>query len=127
MQGRLYYNFLPVTLLHDFTQVLDKSITPAVYRLVCKHFGESEHAQNDATSTKAADEWIDCWVGCANVLVQNNYKVEGNVTDAHNAIHWCLLGLGVIHEARAAILGKDHRRLVAPSSWAAFQRHASSS
>jgi hypothetical protein len=58
-------------------KVLDKSITPAVYRLVCKHFGESEHTKNDATSTRAADEWIDCWVGCANVLVQNNYKDWG--------------------------------------------------
>ncbi|KAG6381518.1 cell differentiation family, Rcd1-like-domain-containing protein [Boletus reticuloceps] len=58
-------------------KVLDKSITPAVYRLVCKHFGESERAKSDATSNKAADEWIDCWVGCANVLVQNNYKDWG--------------------------------------------------
>ncbi|KAH0836569.1 cell differentiation family, Rcd1-like-domain-containing protein [Lanmaoa asiatica] len=58
-------------------KVLDKSITPAVYRLVCKHFGESERAKNDATSARAADEWIDCWVGCANVLVQNNYKDWG--------------------------------------------------
>ncbi|KAF8141719.1 Mus7/MMS22 family-domain-containing protein [Boletus edulis] len=58
-------------------KVLDKSITPAVYRLVCKHFGESERAKSDATSNKAADDWIDCWVGCANVLVQNNYKDWG--------------------------------------------------
>lgn len=82
---------------------------------------------SDAGSNRAADEWIDCWVGCANVLVQNNYKVEDFVTDAHNAIYWCLLGLGVIHEARTAILGKNYRRLVAPSGWAAFQPHASSS
>ncbi|KAF8557733.1 hypothetical protein OG21DRAFT_1601471 [Imleria badia] len=58
-------------------KVLDKSITPAVYRLVCRHFGESEHAASDAASNRAADEWIDCWVGCANVLVQNNYKDWG--------------------------------------------------
>lgn len=48
-----------------------------MYRLVCKHFSDREHAKADAASNKAADEWIDCWAGCANVLVQNNYKVEG--------------------------------------------------
>lgn len=75
MQGRPHYSLVLVTLLYNILQVLDKSITPAVYRLVCKHFGESEDAKNDATTTRAADDWIDCWVGCANVLVQNNYKV----------------------------------------------------
>ncbi|KAG9312886.1 Mus7/MMS22 family-domain-containing protein [Chiua virens] len=58
-------------------RVLDKFITPAVYRLVCKYFSESEHAKADLASAKAADEWIDCWVGCANVLVYNNCKDWG--------------------------------------------------
>ncbi|KAF9221440.1 hypothetical protein BS17DRAFT_785404 [Gyrodon lividus] len=55
-------------------KVLDKSITPGVYRLVCKHFGEHQNAKNDENNGSIADEWIDCWVGCANVLVQNNHK-----------------------------------------------------
>ncbi|KIJ20769.1 hypothetical protein PAXINDRAFT_6551 [Paxillus involutus ATCC 200175] len=58
-------------------KVLDKSITPGVYRLVCKHFGESDNAKNHEDNVNIADEWIDCWVGCANVLVQNNYKDWG--------------------------------------------------
>ncbi|KAI6164406.1 Mus7/MMS22 family-domain-containing protein [Pisolithus thermaeus] len=55
-------------------KVLDKSITPAVYRLVCKHLGDSEHGQVHESRTSVADEWIECWVGCANVLVQNGNK-----------------------------------------------------
>ncbi|KAI6112835.1 Mus7/MMS22 family-domain-containing protein [Pisolithus sp. B1] len=55
-------------------KVLDKSITPAVYRLVCKHLGDSEHGQVHENRTSVADEWIECWVGCANVLVQNGNK-----------------------------------------------------
>ncbi|KIK80889.1 hypothetical protein PAXRUDRAFT_833254 [Paxillus rubicundulus Ve08.2h10] len=58
-------------------KVLDKSITPAVYRLVCKHFGESDNAMNHENNLNITDEWIDCWVGCANVLVQNNHKDWG--------------------------------------------------
>ncbi|KIK23682.1 hypothetical protein PISMIDRAFT_679140 [Pisolithus microcarpus 441] len=55
-------------------KVLDKSITPAVYRLVCKHLGDSEHGQVHESRMSVADEWIECWVGCANVLVQNGNK-----------------------------------------------------
>ncbi|KAF9245333.1 Mus7/MMS22 family-domain-containing protein [Melanogaster broomeanus] len=58
-------------------KVLDKSITPGVYRLICKHFGEDENVKNLEDNTNTADEWIDCWVGCANVLVQNNHKEWG--------------------------------------------------
>ncbi|KAI6149743.1 Mus7/MMS22 family-domain-containing protein [Pisolithus tinctorius] len=55
-------------------KVLDKSITPAVYRLVCKHLGDSENAQVHENRMNVADEWIECWVGCANVLIQNGNK-----------------------------------------------------
>ncbi|KAI6044231.1 Mus7/MMS22 family-domain-containing protein [Pisolithus marmoratus] len=55
-------------------KVLDKSITPAVYRLVCKHLGDSENGQVHENRMSVADEWIECWVGCANVLIQNGNK-----------------------------------------------------
>ncbi|KAL4063194.1 Mus7/MMS22 family-domain-containing protein [Scleroderma citrinum] len=55
-------------------KVLDKSITPAVYRLVCKHLGESENETAQESRTNVADKWIECWVGCANVLIQNGNK-----------------------------------------------------
>ncbi|KAG6334435.1 hypothetical protein ID866_4656 [Astraeus odoratus] len=55
-------------------KVLDKSITPAMYRLVCKHLGEIEHGKGQGHDMNVADEWIECWVGCANVLIQNGNK-----------------------------------------------------
>ncbi|KIJ61983.1 hypothetical protein HYDPIDRAFT_95349 [Hydnomerulius pinastri MD-312] len=58
-------------------KVLDKSITPAVYRLVCKHLGENEGVRTRDNHAEIVDEWIDCWVGCANVLVQNSHKDWG--------------------------------------------------
>lgn len=80
-------------LFHDIIQVLDKSITPAVYRLVCKHLGESRSTKNVATDAKAVDEWIDCWVGCANVLIQNNYKVKAfYCCPQHNSLGFARIG-----------------------------------
>ncbi|KAH7890678.1 Mus7/MMS22 family-domain-containing protein [Phlebopus sp. FC_14] len=55
-------------------KVLDKSITPAIYRLVCKFMGDNEFAKTRENDHEVADKWIDCWVGCANVLVQNGSK-----------------------------------------------------
>lgn len=79
-----------------------------MYRLVCKHLGENEQTKNGTIGAQAADEWIDCWVGCANVLVQNNHKVEALAIDSLRILYCCQLGLGIIHEARPTVLGKDH-------------------
>ncbi|KAI6104024.1 hypothetical protein EV401DRAFT_672499 [Pisolithus croceorrhizus] len=54
--------------------VLDKPITPTAYRLVCEHLGDSEHGQTHESYTSVTDEWIECWVGCVNMLVQNGNK-----------------------------------------------------
>ncbi|KAH9949775.1 Mus7/MMS22 family-domain-containing protein, partial [Amylocystis lapponica] len=56
------------------SETIDTNITPAIYRLVCKHFhdtgveGTLEQFSNDA------DRWIDCWAGCASVVVQNGRR-----------------------------------------------------
>ncbi|KAI0715629.1 Mus7/MMS22 family-domain-containing protein [Cerioporus squamosus] len=49
-------------------------ISPAMYRLVCKHFNDPAYQQAGELSFRKADDWVDCWVGCCNVVVQNNDK-----------------------------------------------------
>lgn len=57
-----------------FAQVINEHISPAIYRLVCKHFNDPSSASFE--NCQDADMWIDCWVGCANILVQNSKKVH---------------------------------------------------
>ncbi|KAI0079439.1 hypothetical protein K474DRAFT_1639613 [Panus rudis PR-1116 ss-1] len=57
-------------------ELIDLHISPAIYRLVCKHvhFSDRENAQKTLEQVDDADRWIDCWVGCASVLVQNGRR-----------------------------------------------------
>ena len=61
---------------------MNSSISTAIYRLVCKHFNDVTYQQRGELSFKAADQWIDCWVGCASVAVQNNIQVSGTKESA---------------------------------------------
>ncbi|KAI0769083.1 Mus7/MMS22 family-domain-containing protein [Trametes elegans] len=56
------------------SETIDKHILPAIYRLVCKHFNDPVYQQSGEISFDDADKWIDCWVGCASVVVQNGKK-----------------------------------------------------
>ncbi|RPD62610.1 hypothetical protein L226DRAFT_458818, partial [Lentinus tigrinus ALCF2SS1-7] len=55
-------------------EIIDKHISHAIYRLVCKHFADPVYQQAKELSFQKADAWVDCWVGCANVVVQNEVK-----------------------------------------------------
>ncbi|KAI0357556.1 hypothetical protein OH77DRAFT_1510566 [Trametes cingulata] len=55
-------------------QTIDAHILPAVYRLVCKHFNDPAYQRAGELVFDDADKWIDCWVGCASVIVQNGKK-----------------------------------------------------
>ncbi|KAL1950542.1 hypothetical protein VTO73DRAFT_5666 [Trametes versicolor] len=55
-------------------EVIDKVISPAIYRLVCKHFSDPAYQKPGELHFNDADNWIDCWVGCASVVVQNGKK-----------------------------------------------------
>ncbi|KAH7927866.1 hypothetical protein BV22DRAFT_245793 [Leucogyrophana mollusca] len=57
-------------------KTIDKHISPALYRLVCKQFRDGEHSRAITLEDYCCntDQWIDCWVGCANVLVQNRLR-----------------------------------------------------
>ncbi|KII85768.1 hypothetical protein PLICRDRAFT_44168 [Plicaturopsis crispa FD-325 SS-3] len=56
------------------SQVIDKHISPAIYRLICKHFNDPSETNSIEEYCHDADKWIDCWVGCANVVVQNTKR-----------------------------------------------------
>jgi len=51
-------------------EVIDNHITPAIFRLVCKHFNDPSNTISFEEYCQDADKWIDCWVGCANIPVQ---------------------------------------------------------
>ncbi|KAI0667720.1 Mus7/MMS22 family-domain-containing protein [Trametes maxima] len=54
--------------------VINDPILPAIYRLVCKHFSDPQYQRPGELEFDQADKWIDCWVGCINVVVQNGKK-----------------------------------------------------
>lgn len=59
---------------------MDVHISPAIYRLVIQHF--SDPSVNCPVQDRIedycydADKWVDCWVGCAAVIVQNGRRVS---------------------------------------------------
>lgn len=55
-------------------EIIDKHISPAIYRLVCTHFNESGANTGFETFSQDADAWVECWVGCASVIVQNSRR-----------------------------------------------------
>ena len=58
-------------------QIINKNILSAVYQLVCRHFNDPVYQKRGELPFESADEWIDCWVGCASVVVQNRQRVCG--------------------------------------------------
>ncbi|KDQ61632.1 hypothetical protein JAAARDRAFT_31105 [Jaapia argillacea MUCL 33604] len=55
-------------------EVVDRHISPAIYRLVCKHVVSPSQVDAGEDQWNSADEWIDCWVGCASIIVQNGKR-----------------------------------------------------
>ena len=53
----------------NWMQVIDKYISQAIYRLVCKHFNDPVYQHAKEPPFQKADQWVDCWVGCASVVV----------------------------------------------------------
>ena len=60
-------------------EIIDKHISPAIYRLLCKYFNDPVYQESGELSFQDADEWVDCWVGCASVMVQNGKKVSPGI------------------------------------------------
>lgn len=58
---------------------MDEDIIPAIYRMVVKHFNDPsvnnipKHLLED--HVQDAEKWVDCWAGCAAIIVQNGKKV----------------------------------------------------
>ncbi|OSX59709.1 hypothetical protein POSPLADRAFT_1048198 [Postia placenta MAD-698-R-SB12] len=63
-------------------EIIDKHISPAIYRLVCTHFNESGANTGFETFSQDADAWVECWVGCASVIVQNSRRSWERIIDS---------------------------------------------
>lgn len=59
---------------------MNDSISPAIYRFIIKHFSDTQLKQGVTQQAdryhQDADSWVDCWVDCAAVTVQNNERVR---------------------------------------------------
>jgi hypothetical protein len=54
---------------------MDTQVIPTIHRLVCKFFHDSVRKTGFDDYCRDVDKWIDCWIGCANVVVQNRKRV----------------------------------------------------
>jgi hypothetical protein len=55
---------------------MDKHIFLPIHRLMCKFFnGLGDNTVVFGEYCREADSWIDCWVGCANVIVHSQLRV----------------------------------------------------
>ena len=80
------YIMTPTNRYSYMFQLIDTHISPAIYRMVCKHFNETSTRVSPFASDDT-DAWIDCWVGCAGVLVQNGRRVS---TSSLSALELCV-------------------------------------
>ena len=57
-------------------QALEAHIAPAIFRLMCGQFevGSSDPASFEGWCS-GISVWVECWVSCARVLVQNKKRV----------------------------------------------------
>ena len=87
---------------------MDEHIIPAIYRMVVKHFNDpsvnniSKHHLED--HVQDAEKWIDCWAGCAAVIVQNGRKVFTYSIRQSRFIELCV-GMVPLFESRTTVLG----------------------
>ncbi|KIP07366.1 hypothetical protein PHLGIDRAFT_35454 [Phlebiopsis gigantea 11061_1 CR5-6] len=51
-------------------KVLDEYISKAVFRVLCAHLSSSRQEPDQ----HEIDKWLECWVGCAEVLVRNGRR-----------------------------------------------------
>lgn len=56
-------------------QIIQSTVSPAIYRLIDKHL-RPEVDNNSNGSAPDTDPWIQCWAGCACILVQNGLRVR---------------------------------------------------
>jgi len=89
-------------------QVIDGHITPAIFRLVCKHFNDPSDTLSFEEYCQDADKWIDCWVGCAHVLVQLGKRVRFCNCFAQHLTKVPVPELGGLPGTWADVVGKDN-------------------
>lgn len=49
-----------------------------MYMFVCKFLDPSQ--MSSLEDYEGADKWVDCWVGCASVVVQHNLRVQSIIS-----------------------------------------------
>ncbi|KAI5121875.1 hypothetical protein M0805_001083 [Coniferiporia weirii] len=59
-------------------EIMNVDIVPAILRLVLQYFNDPtaslSHEERQEEYWKNADDWIDCWVGCAAIVVRNGKR-----------------------------------------------------
>lgn len=50
--------------------MIDECIGKAVFRVLCAHLSSRHQDQLET------DKWVECWIGCAEVLVRNGRRVS---------------------------------------------------
>lgn len=91
-------------------QIMDKNISRDIYRLVCKRVSDVPEDSVQEHSCVDVDAWIDCWVGCAQVIVQNGDKtdrVSFPCLHAFDAEHVTHLGLVSLSTAWRSIMAEN--------------------
>ncbi|TFY61854.1 hypothetical protein EVJ58_g4250 [Rhodofomes roseus] len=55
-------------------EIIAQDIVETIYRLVMRHFSGPNDSETLEQYSDETDRWVDCWVGCASVLVQNGKR-----------------------------------------------------
>ena len=97
-------------------QVIDLHISPAIYRLVCKQFHDLKDHQGSWESLYDIGLWIDCWVGCASVIVRNKRRVSPS-EDMFRYTSHITAGLVALFQPWSTVMAKHLRLELAPSCW----------
>ncbi|KAH9936512.1 uncharacterized protein B0H18DRAFT_1164925 [Fomitopsis serialis] len=62
-------------------EIIVQDIAETIYRLVMRHFSGPNESESLEQYSDETDRWVDCWVGCASVLVQNGKRSWEKISD----------------------------------------------
>jgi len=71
-------------------EVVQKTVINGIFKLVMKRVADVPEGSSRELAHFDLDKWIDCWVGCAQIVVHNGLRVCSSVSTLVNG---CLDGL----------------------------------
>lgn len=77
-------------------EVVQKTVINGIFKLVMKHVTDVPEGSSREFAHFDLDKWIDCWVGCAQIVVHNGLRVRYSFSMPRTVAHMYYAGLVIL-------------------------------